>query len=203
MTDKDTKKDDIVPEETIADTEPEVVVDDMVDTDDEGNEKGAQAKLKDLREKLKKAEVEKLLNHAFDFIHDSADGLWFALKGLGLAMGVYFVLYVLHAMGAGDVKLMAAVGAAVGPMNWLGILVLTSLSGAVAGLLLVAFKGRFRKTIGNVGIILVSLGRGRAPYKESPELDVSTDQGLRLPHGALIALGTLGFLAAALRWAPR
>jgi len=26
---------------------------------------------------------------------------------------------------------------------------------------------------------------------------------LRLPHGALIALGTLGFLASALRWAPR
>jgi prepilin peptidase CpaA len=130
-------------------------------------------------------------------------GLWFSLKGLGLALGVYFVLYLLHAMGAGDVKLMAAVGAAAGWANWLGILVLTSLAGAVAGLLLVAFKGRFRKTFVNVGIILTSLGRGRAPYKETPELDVSTDQGMRLPHGALIALGTLGFLAAALRWAPR
>ena len=96
-----------------------------------------------------------------------------------------------------------AVGAAVGWQDWLGILVLTSVAGAVAGLLLVAFKGRFRKTLGNIGIILTSLGHGRAPYKETPELDVSTDQGMRLPHGALIALGTLGFLAAALRWAPR
>ncbi len=61
MDNKDTtKKDDIIAEETTTDTEPEVVVDDMVDTDDEGNEKGAQAKLKDLREKLKKAEAEKL-----------------------------------------------------------------------------------------------------------------------------------------------
>lgn len=63
MTDKDTKKDDIiadVTEEASKNSEPEVVVDDMVDTDDEGNEKGAQAKLKDLREKLKKAEAEKL-----------------------------------------------------------------------------------------------------------------------------------------------
>jgi prepilin peptidase CpaA len=136
------------------------------------------------------------------FLFETA-GLWFSLKGLGLALGVYFVLYLLHAMGAGDVKLMAAVGAVVGAANWFGILVLTSLAGAVAGLLLVAFKGRFRKTLGNIGIILTSLGRGRAPYKETPELDVSTDQGMRLPHGALIALGTLGFLAAALRWAPR
>lgn len=131
------------------------------------------------------------------------DGLWFSLKGFGLALGIYLVLYVLHAMGAGDVKLMAAVGAAVGWADWFGILVLTSVAGAVAGLLLVAFKGRFRRTLGNVGIILTSLGRGRAPYKETPELDVSSDQGMRLPHGALIALGTLGFLAAALRWAPR
>ena len=136
------------------------------------------------------------------FLFETA-GLWFSLKGLGLALGVYFVLYLLHAMGAGDVKLMAAVGAVAGAANWFGILVLTSLAGAVAGLLLVAFKGRFRKTLGNIGIILTSLGRGRAPYKETPELDVSSDQGMRLPHGALIALGTLGFLAAALRWAPR
>jgi len=131
------------------------------------------------------------------------DGLWFSLEGFGLAMGVYFVLYLLHAMGAGDVKLMAAVGAAAGWADWLGILVLTSVAGAVAGLLLVAFKGRFRKTLGNVGTIVTSLGHGRAPYKETPELDVSSDKGLRLPHGALIAIGTLGFLAAALRWAPR
>jgi prepilin peptidase CpaA len=130
-------------------------------------------------------------------------GLWFSLKGLGLAFGVYMVLYLLHAMGAGDVKLMAAIGASAGWANWIFILVLTSFAGAVAGLVLVAFKGRFRKTIGNLGIIITSLGRGRAPYKETPELDVSSDQGLRLPHGALIALGTLGFLAAALRWAPR
>ena len=131
------------------------------------------------------------------------DGLWFSLKGLGLAFAVYFVLYLLRAMGAGDVKLMAAVGAAAGAGNWLGILVLTSVAGAVAGLLLVAFKGRLRKTLGNLGIIITSLGRGRAPYKETPELDVSSDKALRLPHGALIAIGTLGFLAAALRWAPR
>lgn len=131
------------------------------------------------------------------------NGLWFSLKGLGVAFGVYFVLYLLHAMGAGDVKLMAAVGAAAGPGNWLGILVLTSVAGAIAGLLLVAFKGKLRRTLGNLGIIVSSLGRGRAPYKQTPELDVSSDKAMRLPHGALIALGTLGFLAAALRWAPR
>ena len=72
MDNKDTKKDGIIPEETTTDTEPEVIVDDMVDTDDEGNEKGAQAKLKDLREKLKKAEAEKL-QAMTDFARAKAD----------------------------------------------------------------------------------------------------------------------------------
>ena len=49
------------------------------------------------------------------FLFDKTlDGIWFSLKGFGLALGVYLVLYILRAMGAGDVKLMAAVGAAVG-----------------------------------------------------------------------------------------
>jgi prepilin peptidase CpaA len=131
------------------------------------------------------------------------NGLKFSLIGLGFAFVVYFVLYLLHAMGAGDVKLMAAVGAAVGPASWFVILLLTTITGAIAGLILVAFKGRLRRTFANVGIILMSLGRGRAPYKDTPELDVNSDQGMRLPHGALIAIATLGFLVAELRWAPR
>jgi prepilin peptidase CpaA len=136
------------------------------------------------------------------FLYETS-GLWFALQGLGLAFAVYFILYLLRGMGAGDVKLMAAVGAAVGPMNWLGILVLTSVFGAVTGILLIAFKGRLRRTFANMGRILLSLGRGKVPYAQNPELDVRSDKGMRLPHGALIALGALAFIAAALRWAPR
>ena len=41
-------------------------------------------------------------------------GFFFALKGLGLGFGVYFVLHLLRAMGAGDVKLAAALGCLVG-----------------------------------------------------------------------------------------
>src|SRR5262245_50336635 len=74
-------------------------------------------------------------------------GLMYSLEGLGLAFGIYFVLYLLRGMGAGDVKLMAAVGAGAGPWNWLGILVVTSAGGLVAGLTLVLAKGRFRQTL--------------------------------------------------------
>ena len=106
-------------------------------------------------------------------------------------------------MGAGDVKLMAAVGAIVGPANWLGILVLTSLFGGVAAIILVAAKGRFRKTFENIWLILLSIRYGHAPYQDNPQLDVASDQAIRLPHAVIIACGTLGFLAAAAIWAGR
>src|ERR1700755_2137507 len=48
-------------------------------------------------------------------------GIMSALLGCALGLGVYFALYYLRAMGAGDVKLMAAVGSIVGPHSWIGI----------------------------------------------------------------------------------
>lgn len=130
-------------------------------------------------------------------------GLWYSLKGLGLAFAIYFVLYLLRGMGAGDVKLMAAVGAAVGPFNWLGILFLTAVIGGVAALGLAGSKGRLHRTFVNMWLLLLSLRHGRAPYRDNPALDVGSEMALRLPHGVVIAGGTLAFLAAALIWAPR
>src|ERR1700684_2543241 len=48
-------------------------------------------------------------------------GLWASLEGLAMGFGAYFILYSMRAMGAGDVKLMAAIGALVGWQNWFGI----------------------------------------------------------------------------------
>ncbi len=128
------------------------------------------------------------------FLFETA-GLWMALKGLGLALLFYFPLYLLRGVGAGDVKLMAAVGAIVGPANWLGILVLTSLFGGAAAIVLVAAKGRLRGTFQNIWLILMSIGHGHAPYRDKPQLDVGSEQGIRLPHAVIIACGALGFMA--------
>jgi prepilin peptidase CpaA len=130
-------------------------------------------------------------------------GLGASLQGLGVAFAIYFLLYLLRGMGAGDVKLMAAVGATAGLTNWLGIFFLTAVVGGVVGVLMVITKGRFRATVFNMLRIVGSLGRGRAPYKDNPDLDIASGTALRLPHGVMIALGTLGFLAAAFKWAPK
>jgi len=126
-----------------------------------------------------------------------------SLKGFGVAFVIYFVLYLLRAMGAGDVKLMAAVGAIVGLWNWIGILVLTSIFGGVAAIVLVSKTGRVRSTFRNIWTILRSLTHRQAPYESNPELDVRNEQAVRLPHAVTIAFGAMGFLIAAYIWAPR
>ena len=50
-----------------------------------------------------------------------AHGIVVASLGLGLALLIYVPLYLVRGMGAGDVKLMAAVGSIAGPQNWLVI----------------------------------------------------------------------------------
>lgn len=120
-----------------------------------------------------------------------------SLLGLAIAFGVYFVLYTLRAMGAGDVKLMAAVGAMVGWPDWFGIFVITAIIGGVMALILVIARGRVKKTFWNVAFILSELKGGRPAYMRREELDVKSPKSLGLPHGAVIAVGTLFFLAMA------
>ncbi len=130
-------------------------------------------------------------------------GLRTAAFGLGLAFLIYFPLYLLRGMGAGDVKLMGAVGSIVGPANWFGIFILTSILGGVVALILLLFKGRLFRTLSNVGYMLKEILFLRAPYMKKEELDVRSPKAVTLPHGVMIALGSLAFLAAAAIWAPR
>jgi prepilin peptidase CpaA len=123
-------------------------------------------------------------------------GLWTSLEGLGLALLIYLPLYLLRGVGGGDLKLMAAIGAIVGPIHWFWIWIFTALLGGVAALVLVIAKGRLRATLANVWAILTSLARGRAPHLEHPDLDVRRESTLRLPHGVVIAAATLIFLLA-------
>lgn len=124
-------------------------------------------------------------------------GLGHAAAGLGLGFALYFPLYLLRARGAGDVKLLAAVGALVGPGNCFWVFLLTAILGGVIAMVVLLLHGRVRHTFFNMSFIMSDLTKLRAPYKSSDELDVTTSKGLRLPHGAMIAVGAAAFVAMA------
>lgn len=71
------------------------------------------------------------------------NGLLFSAGGLALGLGLFILPYALGGMGAGDVKLMAALGAIVGPRGILIASILTILAGSVYGLILLALHPRY------------------------------------------------------------
>jgi prepilin peptidase CpaA len=121
-------------------------------------------------------------------------GLGRAAAGFGLGFILYFPFYLLRARGAGDVKLLAAVGSITGPGNCFWIFFLTAILGGAIAMFLLMFRGRVRKTLFNVAWIVRDIMHLRAPYRSSEELDVTTPKGMRLPHAAMIAVGTVAFL---------
>ncbi|HWQ54810.1 MAG TPA: A24 family peptidase [Bryobacteraceae bacterium] len=127
-------------------------------------------------------------------------GLGLSLAGFGAAFGIYFLLYMIHAMGAGDVKLMGAVGSLVGASNWMVLFASTAIVGGLAAIVLVIVKGRLRQTFWNIGFILSELLHFRAPYMTKDELDVKSEKAVTLPHGVSIAMGTVVLLY--LLWTP-
>ncbi len=132
------------------------------------------------------------LNCYFLHLHGAAR----ATEGMLLAAAVYLPFYLLRGMGAGDVKLMAAIGSLVGPANWFIIFLATSLAGGIAGAVVLIVKRRFKDTCCNLYFLLRDLVHLRAPYRTNPALDFRHQASLRLPHGLVIAIGC----AAALVW---
>jgi prepilin peptidase CpaA len=120
--------------------------------------------------------------------HSAWGGLANAALGFALAMLVNFPLYLLHARGAGDVKLMAAIGALIGWRDWIAIFMISSLLGGILALFLMFGLGRVRQTFSNTAHIIVELMHFRAPHQLSEELDVNSPAAARLPQGAVIGL---------------
>ncbi len=122
-------------------------------------------------------------------------GLRQAAVGLLVAFIVNFLFYAIHALGAGDVKLFAAIGALVGVDGWFAIFILSALAGGVLAVILIVVKRRVRKTLWNLMFLVGELARFRAPYLRRDELDVKSQKAMRLPRAVSIAVGALIFLA--------
>jgi prepilin peptidase CpaA len=114
-----------------------------------------------------------------------------ALLGSALGFGVYVLLFALRAMGGGDVKLMAAVGAFTGPREWLVVFVLASLIGGAIALVAVLTKGELVRVARNIATVVWELAHLRPPHVANPELDVGNDKARTLPHGVSIAIASL------------
>jgi prepilin peptidase CpaA len=124
-------------------------------------------------------------------LHLSLDGGRGLLTSLaaGLICGVVFLIfYLAGGMGAGDVKLITAVGCLAGLSDIAYLLVLTSLAGAAMGIVFALMRGQLKQTMSNV-VALAEHHKGEG-LKPHPDLNVKNQGTLRLPYGVAIAAGS-------------
>ena len=119
-------------------------------------------------------------------------GLVAGLAGLLLCGGMFFVLFMIHAMGGGDVKLMAAVGAWVGYRHTGTALILCAICGGIIALGYVVVLKRYRTTASNIASLLKF--HASSGVKQHPELNLSSAKAVRMPYGVAIAAGAVGTL---------
>ncbi len=107
----------------------------------------------------------------------------------GLLCGLIFLVFYLGGgMGAGDVKLITAVGCLAGSANSPYLLILTSLAGGAMAVLLAVLRGQLKQTLSNVGTLASYHAReGLTPH---PEINVLNASTLRLPYGVAIFAGS-------------
>jgi prepilin peptidase CpaA len=124
-------------------------------------------------------------------------GLKNGLIGIAIAGGLFCVLYIMGAMGGGDMKMMAAVGAWVGRTHVVTVLIAIGLAGGVLALVSIIFNKNLIQTVRNaVRLVMFRFTAGLAPH---PEMNVQAPGSRRVPFGVAIAMGTL-FCAANAAW---
>lgn len=87
--------------------------------------------------------------------HTVTPGMAFA--GLGTGFGITFVLFAIGALGAGDVKLVAGVGAWVGPLPILLIFLTEKVIGLIIVIAQAAWQNRLRLLLTNTALVAVNL----------------------------------------------
>lgn len=116
-------------------------------------------------------------------------GASFALKGAAVGFGLFLPLYTLRVMGAGDVKLMAMVGAFLGPASALGAVLTTLVAGGVLAIGVAACKGMLPMLLTNLRFML-SHAALKAVSGGGAGIEATPKSAGTLPYAVAIAGGT-------------
>jgi prepilin peptidase CpaA len=125
----------------------------------------------------------------FHLITGGPTAVSWSLAGWLVGAVLFFPIFALRGMGAGDVKLLAAVGAWLGPGQVALVALLTSIAGGVMGVAVALTHGYLRTALSNLRVLLTSWRiAGVGPL---PSVTLEGSRGPRLAYAVPIAIGTL------------
>jgi prepilin peptidase CpaA len=106
-----------------------------------------------------------------------------------LGVALFLPFFALGGMGAGDVKLLAALAAWLGPVDAVYMAIFTAMAGGVIGLAVTLARGYTRRALSNIWLMLMHW-RVVGP-KPVPGLTLSDGHAPRLAYAIPIAVGAL------------
>jgi prepilin peptidase CpaA len=119
-------------------------------------------------------------------------GLLFSVAGGLLFGGVFLLFYIVRAMGAGDVKLAAAMGCIVGLAATPRLMFAIAVAGGALAMVFMVASGRVVQTVRNTfGVVAFHARHGLQTH---PVVNLTNPTSVRMPYG-------LAFAAGALYWA--
>ena len=122
-------------------------------------------------------------------------GLAWSLGGLALGLALLMPLHMIGGMGAGDVKLLAGVGAWMGPSIVLGSFVVTAVVGGVMAVAMVVRSGEIVKHCAMFQTIGQEILAVRSPDRLARIAADRKPTMMLLPYGIPIAVGSIGYFA--------
>ncbi|GAB3463106.1 prepilin peptidase [Massilia terrae] len=123
-------------------------------------------------------------------------GWMFPASGIATGFGLMFPFYLMRAVGAGDVKLLAMAGAFLGWNDTLYALLFSFVVGGVAALAFAAYHGLMRRLLDNTRMLLCYLTLS-AIGGQRPTVQLAPSQSAgKLAFGVSIAAATIGEVVA-------
>lgn len=125
---------------------------------------------------------------AYHTIMSGLAGFLFSLEGVGLGIAVLIVFYLMGGMGAGDVKLMGAVGGLLGPNGVFEAFLFTAIIGGIYSIALLILHGYLKETAKRLLMSLKTFIFTKQFIYITP---IENKKRPKLCYGVAIALGTV------------
>ncbi|WP_373231872.1 prepilin peptidase [Cohnella sp.] len=129
----------------------------------------------------------------FHVLSDGWAGLGFSLLGFTLGLAILIIPFLMGGMGAGDVKLLALVGALQGAEFVFSAAVYMALIGSVMALAIVLFKDGIRERLQFAGFILICLRFRIRPNLQGYWTTGAYPYGVAIAGGAAVCLWLKGW----------
>ena len=114
------------------------------------------------------------------------DALW-SVAGWFVGAALFVPVFALGGMGAGDVKLLGAMGALLGPRAAVWVCLFTGIAGGVIGVVVALASGYLSRALANVyGLLMYWRVSG---VKPAPDLVLETHTGPRLAYAVPVFAG--------------